>query len=128
MGIQSVPIDTPTIASLKAQGRALKVPQGYGFYLTDAELSRLAKANLPMSAVVAFALIRSASRAAPKEKWVTLRARAREALGRDWRWWHDQTSKLEAAGFISCERHRGRLPRFHVIKARYTHNQAGWRD
>ena len=36
----------------------------------------------------------------------------------DYRWWHAATVQLEAAGFILCERHRGRLPRYQLVKRR----------
>jgi hypothetical protein len=122
MRIEEIAIDTPTILELKQRAKERTKHRGkrkpYGFSLSDEELARLVSARVSANAILAYAIIRSAAKAAPRETWVTLRARVREAVNRDYRWWWEVTTQLEAAGFIQCQRHRGRLPRFHVVKWR----------
>ena len=121
MGIREVAATTPTIQRLKRERRQ---PSGkrpvrpYGFFVTETELRRLAEAKVGMGPIVAYGLIRSAARAARGEEWVSLSLRARKCFPRDYRWWHAATRKLELAGFIECERHRGRLPRYRLVQGR----------
>lgn len=112
--------DTPTVAWLKelASRAPKRKSGGYGFVLSDGELGRLYSAQMQSSGVVAYAVIRGAAHAAGRGRWVTVRPLAMKAVGKGYRWWHGATSRLEAAGFIECERHRGRLPRYRIVVRR----------
>ena len=118
MGIREVASITPTIQRLKSERRqpSRKRPaRPYGFFLTETELRRLAEAKVGTGPIVVYALIRSAARAARCE-WVSLSLRVRKCFPRNYRWWHAATRKLEVAGFIECERHKGRLPRYRLVQ------------
>lgn len=106
-------VDTPTVARLKLRASS-KSGRPYAFLLTDHDLTALREAGLTLATAAAYACIRGAARAARGVEWVTLRPRTINAVGRDWRWWHDQTQRLEQAGFIEVQRHRGRLPRYRL--------------
>jgi hypothetical protein len=124
VGPEEVAVMTPTILRLKSEQErpTWKNPaQPYAFYLTETELRRLLEAKVGMGPVVVFALIRSAVRAARGRDWVTLRLRVRESVSRNYRWWHAVTQKLEVAGFIECERHKGRLPRYRLVRDSRAH-------
>ena len=121
MRIEERAVDTPTVMALRHRIQRYSKRhkwRPYGFVLSDEELARLMSAKVSAGAILAFAVIRGAARAAPREPWISLRARVRDAIRRDYRWWWTVTAQLEAAGFIKCMRHRGRLPRFHVVKRR----------
>ena len=105
------PVDTPTVTRLKGERRGCRP---YLYVLTEDDLAALRVAGLSLSAAVVLACIKGAVRAARRHEWVTLTARTMVAVGRDARWWHTQTRRLERAGFIECERHRGRLPRYRL--------------
>jgi hypothetical protein len=107
------PVDTPTVARLKLLANG-KSGRPYAFFLTDHDLTALRTAGLSLATAAAYACIRGAARAARDAEWVTLRPRTINAVGRDWRWWHDQTQRLQVAGFIEVQRHRGRLPRYRL--------------
>lgn len=108
-------VDTPTVAWLKLRASG-KSDRPYVFLLTDHDLIALRTAGLSLATATAYACIKGAVRAARDAEWVTLRPRTISAIGRDWRWWHHQTQRLEQCGFIECERHRGRLPRYRLAK------------
>ena len=108
------PVDTPTVTRLKGERRGCRP---YLYVLTEDDLAALRGAGLAMSAAVALACIKGAVRAARGHEWVTLTPRTLAAIGRDARWWHGQTRRLERAGFIECDRHRGRLPRYRLRTA-----------
>jgi len=109
------PVDTPTVAGLKLRASG-KSGRPYAFLLTDHDLTALRTAGLSLATAAAYACIKGAARAARDSEWVTLRKRTIAAVGRDWRWWHDQTQRLERAGFIRCLRHRGRPPRYRLVE------------
>lgn len=113
MEIAERPTDTPTLVMLKRKvterGR-----HPYAFVLTDHDLTALRTAGMPLSAIAAYACILGAVRAGWRHEWVTLRPRTIAAVGRDRRWWYEQTQQLERAGFIVVERQRGRLPRYRL--------------
>jgi len=102
-------VDTPTVERLKL-GTSQKDGRPYVFVLTDHGLVALRTAGMPLTTVAAYACIKGAVRAAHKHEWVTLTRRTLEAVGRDARWWHEHTQRLERAGFIDCRRHKGRMP------------------
>jgi hypothetical protein len=117
MEIAEKQIDTPTLAMLKRKVTELgKHP--YAFVLTDRDLTALRLAGMSLSAIAAYACIRGAVRAGWRHEWVTLPPRTIAAVGRDRRWWYEQTQRLERAGFIACERQPGRLPRYRLRQAR----------
>ena len=114
------PFDTATVSRRKSVVKKYSKDYNgtwrpYLFALTEPDLHRLNAARVSTSAVLAFAVIRSAERAAVGSEWVTIRKRARDAVGRDYRWWHSATRQLEAAKLIECQRQRGRLPRYRII-------------
>ena len=109
----SQPLDTPTLQRLKQERQAERLRR-YVYLLTDEDLRRLSAAGVPMQAVTAYACINGAVKAARGHEWVVVPQRTREAVGKDWRWWHEQTQRLERAGFIECQRCRGRLPRYRL--------------
>jgi hypothetical protein len=115
------PVDTPTVTRLKGARRG---GRPYLYVLTEDDLAALRSARLSLSAAVALACIKGAVRAAPGHEWVTLTQRTVAAIGRDARWWHGQTQRLERAGFIECERHRGRMPRYRLRAALDAHATA----
>ena len=63
MGVETV--DAPTVARLKSEGE-LRQARTYGFSLTDHELAPAHRSKVSMSAIVVFALIRSATRPPPR--------------------------------------------------------------
>ena len=106
-------VDTPTVARLKLRA-VTKGRRPYFFVIGEHDLLALRGAGLSLSTAVAFACIKGAAGAARRRDWVTLRPRTLEAVGKDFRWWYSHTSQLEQAGFIECQRHRGRLPRYRL--------------
>ncbi len=104
-------VDTQTVTRLKSERRGCRP---YLYVLTEDDLAALRIAGLSLSAAVALACIKGAVRAARGHEWVTMTARTMAAVGRDARWWHTQTRRLERAGLIACERHKGRLPRYRL--------------
>lgn len=115
MHIRDRRVETPTVARLRAERGRASASRPYGFYLSEIEFVRLAEGGISPAAILAYALIRSAARAALGREPVSIRPRVRDAWARDWRWWHRVSRELERAGFIACERHRGRLPRYRVV-------------
>jgi len=109
----SQPLDTPTLQRLRQQRQAERL-RPYVYLLTDEDLRLLSAAGVPMQAVTAYACIKGAVKAARGHEWVVVPQRTRDAVGKDWRWWHEQTQRLERAGFIDCQRCRGRLPRYRL--------------
>lgn len=107
-------VDTPTVTRLKGARRGCRP---YLYVLTEDDLAALRDAGLSMSTAVALACIKGAVRAARGRDWVTLTSRTMAAVGRDARWWHTQTRRLEGAGLIECERNKGRLPRYRLRAA-----------
>lgn len=119
MNVREVAVMTPTIRRLKSERSrqsGMRLTRPYGFFITETELHRLVEAKMGMGAIVVFGLIRSAVRAARGHDWVSLSLRARESVPRSYKWWHAATQQLEAAGFIECKRHRGRLPLFRLVR------------
>jgi len=110
------PIDTPTLVMLKRK-LTERGKHPYAFVLTDHDLMALRTAGMTLATIAAFACIRGAVRAGWRHEWVTLRPRTIAAVGRDRRWWYEQTRHLERAGFIECQRHPGRLPRYRLREA-----------
>ena len=104
-------VDTPMLTRLKGERRGRRQ---YLYVLTEDDLAALRASGLSLSAAVALACIKGAVRAARGHEWVTLTTRTLTAIGRDARWWHTQTRRLEGAGLIECERHKGRLPRYRL--------------
>jgi hypothetical protein len=115
--IHERPIDTLTVKHLKsAIHRSRDRP--YVFVLTDQDLVDFREAGLRLPAALAYACIKGAVRAAGGVEWVALRQRTTEAVGRNAKWWHEQTQRLERAGFIECQRKRGRTPRYRLAPVR----------
>jgi len=114
--IEEREVVTPTAAALRlAASRGSKPRRPYLFVISEHDLDKLRQAGVPVSACFAYAVIRGAVRAAGDEAgWVTLSPRAMDALRHSFRWWWRQTEALERAGFIECQRHRGRLPRYRL--------------
>jgi len=120
MLVRDRPVDTPTVARLRGPSaeaaRSGSAQRGvYLFLLTETDGHRLRQAGISSSGVLAFAVIKAAVLAAKTDDWVTIRRRAEEAIGRDYRWWYEATRKLEEAGFIECQRQRGRKPRYRLV-------------
>lgn len=109
---------TPTVAALRlaAADKGSKGRRPYLFVISEDDLHKLRRADVPVSACIVYAAIRGAVRASGEE-WVTLSPRAQDALCHSFRWWWRQTAALEQAGVIEVRRHRGRLPRYRLTQA-----------
>jgi hypothetical protein len=107
------PVDTPTLVDLKAKRAQAKE---YRFLLMSRDLK--AVGGLGDAALIAYAVIRGAAWGPREKQWVTVSQRATDHLDRGYRWWHAATRRLEEAGLIQVERHRGRLPRYRLVQRR----------
>ena len=115
MDIHEQRVDTPTVIDLRQALVTMRPPQAYIFVLMEGDLVRLRDARVPPQAYVALALIKGAVRAAGSAEWITIKQRAYQSLGRDRRFWYEATQRLEAAGMIQVQRHRGRKPRYRLV-------------
>lgn len=112
--VREVAVQIPTVQALRARRQ---VRAAYVFRLVEGQVSAARDAGLPDSALLALAAISGAAYGARGEKWVSLSPRVIEAFGKGYRWWHRATAMLEQAGFLRCERHAGRLPRYRLVRA-----------
>jgi hypothetical protein len=109
-------VDTPLIRRLRKKQARRKA--AYTFSLPLRDLSQLFGAGMTSKAVVVYAIIRGAAFGPRATQSVTIRKHVRDGVNRDYRWWRSATQRLEEAGFIDVERHRGRLPRYRLRPSR----------
>lgn len=107
--VREVPVDTPTVTAAKAKRDHRPM---YSYYLTDADLRRVA--DLGDAATLAYAAIRSAAWGPRAGNWVAIPPKTRLALNRGYRWWHSATTALKQAGVIDVDRGRGRAPLYRL--------------
>lgn len=109
--VKEVAFRTPTVQAL---GERRQTKAAYVFRLAEDQVAAAKMARLPDSALLALAAISGAAYGARGDSWVCLSPRVTDAFGKGYRWWHRATAALEQAGFLRCERHPGRLPRYRL--------------
>lgn len=102
-------METPTSERLRATEKSSR----YRYALPQADMVRLRKAGLGPAPILAFQAIAAASKAAGGG-WVTLKPAIRNGWGFSVEWWRVNTSALERAGIIECERRPSQLPRYRM--------------
>jgi hypothetical protein len=108
-GVTERLVETPTSTRLRATTRSSR----YRYGLAQVELQRLRESGLGPAPILAFMAILAASKAAGGG-WVTLRPAIRSGWGFSVEWWRVNTSALEKAGIIDCERRPSQLPRYRL--------------
>jgi hypothetical protein len=103
-------VETPTSSRLRATTKSSR----YRYTLTQTEMRRLRQAGLGPAPIVAFMAILAASKAAGGG-WVTLKQAIREGWEFSVEWWRVNTTALERAGVLECERRPSQLPRYRLV-------------
>ena len=111
MSIEEVLVDTPTTRRLKE-----KPKRDYYFALQAEEVEALRQAGLPPASVLCFAAIRTAIRVTGDE-WAVVPRRTFDLFDLPTDWWRLNVRRLEAAGFIECDRSPGKLRRYRLPKS-----------
>lgn len=111
MQIEEVPVDTPTTRRLKEKPKS-----EYQFDLREGDLRRLRRAGLPPASILVYAAIRGALRA-HGEEWAAIPHRTFDIFDLPTDWWRLNVRRLEAAGFIECDRSPGKLRRYRLPKS-----------